>query len=329
MKKTLLSLMFGASFCMAQTTITKAFNDPIVGDVVNNVSINGTVDNSATGNNVTFQNSTLTQGTAISGTYSTPTSTEITSYPGSTIKYVNGTSSAFYKQTASKLEITALVTTDATLNFNANNATYITYPAAYGYTETDQLQGTFTSTQASGLCKGTTTNTADATGTLLIANKTYTNVLRIKSVQNINLYQSSDTLFLLPIGTVTNTSYTYYDNVHKFPILNSTSGNISVPLLSLNQTTTEAQALNEVYLSAKDIVVKDNFEFYPNPATDVVYFKNAENAQLTIYNAEGKVFKQVRTINETIQISDLPTGIYFITSEKNGVFTKTKKLIKK
>ena len=62
MKKTLLSLIFGASFCMAQTTITKAFNDPIVGDVVNNVSINGTVDNSATGNNVTFQNSTLTQG---------------------------------------------------------------------------------------------------------------------------------------------------------------------------------------------------------------------------------------------------------------------------
>ena len=329
MKKTLLPLIFGASFCMAQTTITKAFNDPIVGDVVNNVSINGTVDNSATGNNVTFQNSTLTQGTAISGTYSTPTSTEITSYPGSTIKYVNGTSSAFYKQTASKLEITALVTTDATLNFNANNATYITYPAAFGYTETDQLQGTFTSTQASGLCKGTTTNTADATGTLLIANKTYTNVLRIKSVQNINLYQSSDTLFLLPIGTVTNTSYTYYDSVHKFPILNSTAGNISVPLLSLNQTTTEAQALNEVYLSAKDIVAKDNFEFYPNPATDVVYFKNAENAQLTIYNAEGKVFKQVRTTNETLQISDLPTGIYFITSEKNGVFTKTKKLIKK
>lgn len=172
MKKALLSLMFGASFCLGQTTITKAFNDPIVGDVVNNVLINGTVDNSATGNNVTFQNSTLTQGTAISGNYSTPSSAEITSYPGSTIKYVNGTSNVFYKQTASKLEITAVVTTSATLNFNANNATFITYPAAYGYTETDQLQGTFTSTQASGLCKGTTTNTADAAGTLLIANKT-------------------------------------------------------------------------------------------------------------------------------------------------------------
>lgn len=86
MKKTLLILISTTGFLSAQTTITKAFNDPIMGEIVNNVNINGTVDNSATGNNVTFTNTSLTAGSASSATYSTPSSTEISTFPGSTIK---------------------------------------------------------------------------------------------------------------------------------------------------------------------------------------------------------------------------------------------------
>ncbi|MCD0457822.1 hypothetical protein LPB85_20530, partial [Chryseobacterium sp. LC2016-27] len=60
---------------------------PIIGETVNNVNINGTVDNSATGNNVTFTNTSLTAGSASSATYSAPSSTEISTFPGSTINY--------------------------------------------------------------------------------------------------------------------------------------------------------------------------------------------------------------------------------------------------
>ncbi|WP_312075440.1 T9SS type A sorting domain-containing protein [Chryseobacterium sp.] len=328
MKKILLSLILCVSLYHAQTTITKAFHDPSIGDVSNNVTLNGTVDNSATGSNATFQNSSLTQGSAISGVYTAPVAAEVSSYPGSTIKYVNGATNVFYKQTAAKLEITALVTTDATLNFSANNGTYISYPAALGYAETDQVQGTFTSPQASGLCKGTINITADAAGTLLIGSKTYTNVLRIKSVQNINLHASNDTFFLVPIGTVTNTSYTYYDNLHKFPIMTSTNANINVPLLSLNQTTVEAQALNEVYLAVKDTALRNKLEFYPNPATDFVRVKNAEKSIVTIFSSEGKILKKINN-QEEIQVSDLPSGVYFITAEKDGKVSESKKLIKK
>ena len=100
MKKTLLSLTLCVSLFNAQTTITKAFHDPSVGDVANNINLAGTPDNSATGINTIFNNSSLTQGSGVSGTYSTPSSAEISSYPGSTLKYVNGSTNVFYIQTA-------------------------------------------------------------------------------------------------------------------------------------------------------------------------------------------------------------------------------------
>ncbi|MEG2509849.1 MAG: T9SS type A sorting domain-containing protein, partial [Chryseobacterium sp.] len=72
-----------------------------------------------------------------------------------------------------------------------------------------------------------------------------------------------------------------------------------------------------------------NLEFYPNPASEEVYFKNAENANVMIYNAEGKMLKQIKNNQNAVDVSDLPEGVYFITAEKQGNFTKTKKLIKK
>ena len=323
MRKTLLSLTLCVSLFNAQTTITKAFHDPVAGDVANNVNLVGTPDNSATGASTVFNNAALTQGVGVSGTYSVPSSSEISSYPGSTLKYVNGSTTVFYKQTAAKLEITGLVTPDATLNFSGNNGTFISYPATFGYSETDIASGTFSTTQGSGNFSGNINLSADAWGTLLIGSKTYTNVTRIKSVQNFNL-----TVFGFSAGTVVNTSYTYYDSLHKFPLFNTTNAVIT-PSGGAAQTTNGAQALNEVYLAVKDLSSNTNLEFYPNPASDEVYFKNAENANVMIYNAEGKMLKQIKNNQNAVDVSDLPEGVYFITAEKQGNFTKTKKLIKK
>lgn len=46
--KNLLFVLAFSGMCSAQMTITKAFNDPLVGDIANNFVVNGTVDNSAT-----------------------------------------------------------------------------------------------------------------------------------------------------------------------------------------------------------------------------------------------------------------------------------------
>jgi hypothetical protein len=256
MKRTLLFILAFSGLCSAQTTITKAFNDPLIGDIVNNFVVNGTVDNSATGANTTFNNASLTQGAASQVTYVAPTSSEISTYPGSTIKMNDSGNFVLYKATATQLEITGVITPTATLNFAADNGTFITYPAVLDI-QIPILRKIFTSTAASGLFKGTIVTTADASGTLLVGPKTYANVLRIKSVQNFNLYQSTDTNYLFPIGSVINTSYTYFDSTHKFPLLSSTNGTLSVPLLSINQSTTGAQALNEVFLAVNDNAIKN------------------------------------------------------------------------
>ena len=324
MKKTLLILISTTGFLSAQTTITKAFNDPTIGETVNNVNINGTVDNSATGNNATFNNASLTAGSASSATYSAPSSTEISTFPGSTIKMTGGGSTAYYKQTATKLEITGLVTPDATLNFSTNNGTFIGYPAAFGYSENDTAAGTFSATAGSGNFSGTINISADASGTLLIGTKTYLNVLRIKSIQNFNL-----TVFGFPVGTVVNTTYAYYDNLHKAPLLSTTNAVITVQ--GTPQNTNIAQALNETFLAVSDLKLKEKLSIYPNPAQDFIQLKGntSKDSKIKIYGLDGKLVKTTDIKFGKIEVSELPPAAYFIEVSDSKTTKETTKFIKK
>lgn len=324
MKKTLLILISTVGFLSAQTTITKAANDPVIGEIVNNVNINGTVDNSATGNNVTFTNTSLTAGSASSATYLAPSSTEISTFPGSTIKMTGGGSTAYYKQTATKLEITGLVTPDATLNFSTNNGTFISYPAAFGYSENDTASGTFSATAGSGNFSGTIAISADAYGTLLIGTKTYPNVLRIKSIQNFNL-----TVFGFPVGTVANTTYAYYDNLHKAPLLSTTNAVITVQ--GTPQNTNIAQALNETFLAVSDLKLKEKLSIYPNPAQDFIQLQGntSKDSKIKIYGLDGKLVKTTDIKSGKIEISELPPAAYFIEVSDSKIPTETIKFLKK
>ena len=66
--------------------------------------------------------------------------------------------------------------------------------------------------------------------------------------------------------------------------------------------------------------VAENFSIYPNPTTDIVNITSDSNAELAIFNATGKEVKRIRT-NEgstSINISDLPNGMYFIVINGNA-----------
>ena len=324
MKKINLLLVIFSIAVSAQTTVTKAFNDPLAGETVNNVNVNGTVDNSSTGNNVTFANSSLTQGSASVSTYSAATASDIATFPGTTIKMTGNGSTVYYKQTASKLEITGVVTPDVTLNFSTNNGTFISYPAAFGYSESDTAAGTFSATAGSGNFSGPITITADAYGTLLIGAKTYANVLRIKSVQNFNL-----TVFGFPVGSIVNTTYAYYGSANKFPLLNTT--NAVVTIQGTPQTSNIAQALNVTFLSTSDVTKKDAFKVYPNPAQDFIEFRGdtSKYAKANIYSADGKLIKTADIKSGKVQISELPPSTYFIEVSGNIPQHQSIKFIKK
>lgn len=53
---------------------------------------------------------------------------------------------------------------------------------------------------------------------------------------------------------------------------------------------------------------------FPNPAVDVIYISNINNANVDIYNVAGKLVKTISNYNsnEAINISELAKGVYFI-----------------
>ncbi|OHX63835.1 InlB B-repeat-containing protein [Flammeovirga pacifica] len=63
---------------------------------------------------------------------------------------------------------------------------------------------------------------------------------------------------------------------------------------------------------------------YPNPATDIINVKNLDASQeIMIFNSVGQVVKMIKNIeSNSIQVSDLPKGVYYL---RNGI--KSIKLI--
>ena len=67
-------------------------------------------------------------------------------------------------------------------------------------------------------------------------------------------------------------------------------------------------------LSTKDNVI-ENFSFYPNPAKNIINFSNTKNSvsKVQIFNIIGKKVLETKSIkNNSLNISDLKKGIYFL-----------------
>ena len=319
-----------SSVTFAQTTITKAANDYVAPQSINSTNILGTPDNSSSGSGMTFDNSLLTSGTSIVSVVSTPSAGEITTFPGTTVKFEDGNAnSIFYKSTATQLEITGATISGATLSFNADNALFLKFPTSFGNTYTDNARGSFTSTAASGLFKGTITTTADATGTLLLSGSTFTNILRVKTVQNYNLYQTSDTNYIFAIGSIISTIYTYYDNSNRYPLFTTTTATIAVPILSINQTTNAAVRQTNPVLAAINST-QNKIQVYPNPVKDHLFIAGdlTSYSGVKIFSIEGKLIKTSSLSAGKMDLSNLPAGHYILELTSPTEKSKTVHIIK-
>lgn len=316
-------LSAGSSFAFSQTTITKSANDYLVGNTFNSANVVGTPDNSSTGSTVTFDNSLLTTGISVVAYVTAPSASELTDFPGTTVKFDDGNGNAiFYKSSATQLEITGAGISGATLKFSADNAIFLKFPTAFSNTYNDTARGTFSNGTVSGLFKGTIVTTADATGTLLLGGDSYPNILRIKTVQSYNLYQSSDTNYLFSIGTLTSTIYTYYDNVNRYPLFTTTTATIVVPLLSINQTTNAAvRQINPTLNSVN--AIKNDIKVYPNPVQDNLFIAGdlGNYSEVRIYSLDGKFVKSTN-ISSKLDLSKLSAGNYIL--ELRSKFEKSK-----
>ncbi len=65
----------------------------------------------------------------------------------------------------------------------------------------------------------------------------------------------------------------------------------------------------------------ERLSVYPNPVTDILNISNMESGtSVSIYNTAGSLLKKVVASNGTINVSELPKGIYFVSV--NGATTK-------
>lgn len=302
------------------------------------------LDHSPTGANQTWNfNQMLSLGNSVH-TYVSPTTQELTTYPGTTTNIVStstqGTTvnigNLYTKNASGTVSITGLNTSGLNANFSTNNATIGTFPMNYGYTYTDNnVAGNYVYGTYSGTFTGTLTTSVDAYGTLNLndaGNGGYSgNVTRMKNVLSISLNYG----FFSNAGTVTQTSYTYFDPTVSTTdfVFRSVTTTAVVSLLSINQTDTTIEKYpTTTPLSTEHQTLAQSL-WINNPIKNMLEISSSipvDAANISISDTLGKtVFSFAnQTIDGILQLPvSLANGLYFITiTDKNGSITK--KIIK-
>lgn len=296
-----------------------------------------TIDQSPTGMNVTWTFSNLIPTATNIDTYTMPTAMEVTTYPGTTEVLTIITqgmmpveSKLFLNEniSTSEIAITGAEQGDIQLNYSGDNALIGAFPMVLGTTNTDNVSGTFTYQGASGTFTGTATPNADAFGALNITDsngQSYTGtVTRLRLDQNLS--------FSIPpifnnIGTLTQTTYYYYDNatnnvVFRYNLINLVSG-----FLGVNETTETLEYDMARVLSTNDAELSSNLTFYPNPVEDILTFEVSNNTlieTLQITDISGKEILNLKTVvANQISLQHLNAGMYFLNINTNkGLVTK-------
>ncbi len=342
MKKTLLILtFFTIALVTAQVPVTSFFGT--VDYNYTNLNPPTPLSHTTMGANAVWTfNAIPTNGTS-SEVNIAPTAAEVTTFPGSTSVHVTTTAAPspsniakiYNKLTAGNVfSLTGFDANGVILNYTSNNALIGTFPLNFGYTNNDITAGTFTNGTTSGTFTGTAKTDYDSYGTLNLGvvgfDPIVKTVYRIKLAQNINL----SIPFFGPIGTVTQTSYTYYvvNGSVTEPFFRDTTFSVNVPLVGEPTTTNQAQ----VFTSALTLGIESNdfvanaIGVYPNPASNFITIDNKNNLPInaiSIADTNGRIVLETKNATLTIDINDLSKGVYLvnITSEKGKII---KKLIK-
>lgn len=90
---------------------------------------------------------------------------------------------------------------------------------------------------------------------------------------------------------------------------------------TLNMTAT--LGINDQVSESKQVVV------YPNPAKEIIKFKNADKIQsVEFFDTTGRRVKSVKLVGETINISNLENGVYYLEIKLNDNTQTVEKLMK-
>ncbi len=141
------------------------------------------------------------------------------------------------------------------------------------------------------------------------------------TVFNFDISNNPDKLmFGHPEPDFCGTSYEYGEKLDDIRIYNRPLNANEVDSL-FNEPNPMTSGINDVFGITKSI------DIYPNPTKDQICFSVFTNVQLT--NLTGQIITDKKNVN-TLDLSDQPAGIYFLTMTKNnGQLIQTSKVMKK
>ncbi|MFN8231003.1 MAG: T9SS type A sorting domain-containing protein [Bacteroidia bacterium] len=340
---TIIASIFISVTVNAQLTLTKAFNEPIIGDAYVNKGFDtvNTVPKNVGANQI-WNFSAFTQNTVTSsGTFTSASSVPTASnYAGCNLVEDQGSNNYLFEKTTStpttQVELLGMQNgTVTSFNFT-NSAIAAIWPVSFGYNNTDNFSGTVSSSFGAGNISGTLNNSATGTGTInLPGSNTLNNILQTKTTLTLNaVVGTAPFQFTL---NAQNTTYNYYHSSNKFALVEvkyekQTLTSVGGPTV----TNTASAKINTVAITGiNDKNFDATFQIFPNPATNniTVNLTNVNNTNGSIYliNNLGSIIKTIDLGNESIikkeiSINDLPKGIYFVKTQL-GNSSSTRKLI--
>jgi len=215
------------------------------------------------------------------------------------------------------------------IQYNDDQLISFMYPMNQGDSYMDDIEGTAVVPLGAPIdISGTATVTADGLGTLIIGANTYTDILRVRTLE--------ETSGIAMVGgevNFTRESYAYYESGSNFPIF--IHGRILAEAGLLGDFGFSAvYSRDEIteFAGVEEEVELLTLSVYPNPVIgNSATVTSIEGTQsLTILNSLGQTIATInnpKTIEE-IDLSDLNTGVYFVQAIK-GNATRTEKFIVK
>ena len=331
MKKTLLSIAIIISAAAEAQTLTQANSSPVAGNSYTTYQCDSTgISAGASGAGQTWNFSSIITHSSIAKAYISSVNSNTVYAPADV--YVNSTTSpdnSYYKSTSNDLKYYGgnfMISTFAvSLTYTVPSIKAI-YPMSLNTTTSSAVSGSVTlNGSANGTFTGNSGVTADATGTLVLAGKTFTDVIRVVTTQVLNASLSIGT------GTVTQLTYDYYSAAAaKAPVFSiSTSTIVSFAGTSTQTLVTilkdyPTASINEAQQANTELNV------FPNPSSSFVNFNttNVEATKVIAYDLTGKmvVSELIEFGKAKMNVHTLSNGLYLYTviGKNNQVLTTGK-----
>jgi hypothetical protein len=317
MKKlyTILLVLGTSSFGFTQVTLQGSDVNGVIGETFNYEQTDW-ISPGAAGASQTWDLSSISSTASSSLTFNAPNA----SFPASTVTQYDAAGSSLYMEQTNAAQIIHGMDAGGTVITYSNPQTHLGFPLSMSSSGNDTHACTFTSGGFPFDRAGSTTWEVDGWGTVITPNGTYTDVLRVKQTQTyVDTYAGGTIDYDVEI-------YSWMKAGIHYPLASMTN---VVTSLGSNQYGTYATGPLGV-----DELNNFAFNLSPNPCQDIIHVSSTEGTIesvriVDISGMETPAGVRVQTNDETIDISSLKSGVYFVTLQlSDGRQSKAQKIVK-